>query len=625
MFSNILQPEQENVDPRTDEGIKGHYFPPTNPSLTENRIVLPGCEGCSKAEAHGPPSRGLSVEVPFGESRYDRVAGKHKVEAENLMRCYSALWYVHEMMNGKADIDWLYNLGATANNAIQLWNYKIISVNDRILTLFGANPKTLPVSRSFANPDWIPGQNARLLSEVFTIAMPVGASVHFAHPSVLEQKLSPFITRVFEPHSNSSEVQFDVELSHSVNHAMTLRDRSWSSPEEWGCTVFAEVLAPEDWPNWQPMQEAQWGVKVIVVKPPDLLPDGEVELFDTEGNSTRVLHPDMGEFLGGPPMAVTIYETGKEPRGESVAVMRERVRVTDTGTGWKTRLSFRGLMGLSTLQQIVIGYRPEATAGDTDRVLFPGSCANSQKSWTGSYAEDQGWRCTNVDCIKHIAGTYRKTCWDPTADGFSLGNELTKYRGENMESPPSSVRKSDWISKVWTRATWVIRQLMPGFSTYFFERPSGGGGSVGELIGGFYEDVPAGKFQVRDSLHAATLGKRVEVSAQFGGTAQELVKGAFASREQQSMRTLTHPGRLGDEVPGWTDRENELRESMDSREAAYPSGNMGRTHLHHLTHGGNGQGVRGRMGRGDMDMFVVDVSHEAIDEELSEEFRQRFG
>ena len=74
-----------------------------------------------------------------------------------------------------------------------------------------------------------------------------------------------------------------------------------------------------------------------------------------------------------------------------------------------------------------------ATATDPERLNHRGQCGNCQFDPSASYAHHDGWRCTQVACSQFA--TFKRNCWQPSADAFNLADEGGGFQSGNVVRP----------------------------------------------------------------------------------------------------------------------------------------------------------------------------------------------
>jgi hypothetical protein len=180
-----------------------------------------------------------------------------------------------------------------------------------------------------------------------------------------------------------------------------------------------------------------------------------------------------------------------------------------------------------------------------------------------------------------------------------------------MVDPPTDPRTSEWQSRWWNDTTIVIAQGIPGESTprnFTFSRK--GGPSMGELCGGFLNQVPSGSFSVIEPLYDPNLGRRETYADD--GTQQRIRTGLCLSNEEQDSNTTSkEEGLLSTLLVGWQTRPSDLGPLRNQETRYYPSGNIGRTHVYQYGYEGNGMHTRCRLSSIDEEMFVTGVDIDA--------------
>jgi hypothetical protein len=167
-------------------------------------------------------------------------------------------------------------------------------------------------------------------------------------------------------------------------------------------------------------------------------------------------------------------------------------------------------------------------------------------------------------------------------------------------------------------------QAMPGLPYFFLERPANGGTSILELMGGFNATVGGGAFPFRGRFYGATVG-RLEIGSDENGATGELVHGTFISREPQNMAGAIIEGPLHD-LNDWSDRKNELQNTMTEVESVYPSGAVGNTSNYQGRHGNERMGARSRLSVGSREVHVTNMRTDGDEDPIvGASIRERFG
>ena len=533
------------------------------PDVGEARLVrIPAteaCAGCIKHEDHGEPCRALASRVLFGDQREDLVPNANRIDASFLRSLQSYFWKMGYVVNGVPAGNLLYNLGlGTANNIAQGTNYEVLqidSTNPRRVQLRGEDPRAVPFGISVENPDFVaPGQGEpRLTTVQARVRMSIGAAVFFRFPSVLVNRLYPWIQEIEPPSGTVGGIKdFWVVLSHSARYAKDPWDAAFP-PEDgrYFCEIFSYLVAPEAWDNYQPTTpEGQFALHEREYNAEDIQ-DQEIELLDSAENSCRVLL--KGEFI----RARLVYTDESEA---PVLSAMSRVRTEDTGTNqWKTYLNLEGL-NLEDIDKVWVGCWPEAVDGDTHIINARNRCAYSQNDISG-YGDEDGFACMNTDCDKYRAGTYGgATCWDTTASEFTL-------------NPEEANSERALASKFWSAEPLVLQQGGSGAQigsaasshrNFAFERAGGQVPSLGSICGGFFWRplVPISDRRT-DSFFGPSMGSRRVYTDEQGRPAHEIQHGLFGGE-------YGFPPPIS-KVDGWSDRNNARGLAATGVDAVFPT------------------------------------------------------
>jgi len=620
IFSDKTNAPQEALG----TGCGGSFFPTITPALTEYKLGLNGCVGCSKSDDHGPPCSGLAIEIPFNEDSRERVPEAERITAGQMVRVFAAASIVGYVVHGFVDFSLIFNVGMTANNGVNAWQYEIVSASGTTLTLRGRNPKRLQFTQSVPNPEWIPGVNARLLSEGITLAMPIGSEVRFLAPSVLENKVRPLVTKVNPPVTDTlDDVTFTIEVSHSIDNATEHFDGGLPNPAMWQCQVRYEASAPAAWPNCQAQREAQWVRKLVVYTVATLTTTPVQSLKNTSAANTRIVPYSAGPWFEGVALRVVLRKTGGETQILSKAQTDEILTVAQSGGGWVSTLDFTDY--LEDLETADVTYWCEAVSGDSARQVWNGSCANSQRDFSGSYGMDGDYYCTAIDCDQR--DNYKADCWQPNASRFTVGSRTGAGIDTNrMIMPPNDLVEGEWLSMMWTRASWMLIQAASGVPYSFLKRPSKGGTSVLEWMGGFNLTTGGGAFPFQERLawSRGEIAGRIVQTTEDDGEDINLKFGAFVSGEEQTMGGVLKEGPLHDEND-WSNRDNEVGTTMTESESVYPSGAVGNTGVYSGSHGGQRMGTRSRLSTASREVHVTNMRTDGDeDPNVGPSIRERF-
>lgn len=560
----------ENAPQRTAEGEKSFFLPDSPFDVVKH--LLPKCVECAKVSAHSP-CQGLALDVPHGSERYDGIPSGQRFPIDGLQDIHFALWAATYINYGVPFT--FYNLGL-GNNIEQQFSYEIISVSGNLMTIRGREPRYMSHSNFILNPEY-PPILPRLLDVGAAGAMPVGATVKFDYPSVYSAKgFEPWVTRVIPntPRVGDGIVPetFQVELSADVSNAMRPIDLALGNPSEYRCRIGWHLIAPADLPNWQVDIEAQFSLRIEEKTPAEvdaiILGGGQYELLANDGSSTRIMWPDFFEAA----MTVSIFK-GSGTEHLTPSEIAERLLVTGTGP-WVTTFDFTDL-DYPDLNSIAIVYRPEAVATDDTRMVYAGSCANSQEDRSGSYVVSEGHYCTAPESTGFEAGLFRKTCWLPgRCDKFCMGNESGGYKTERMIHKRSDVYQTKWWAHLFSRASWLVEQGVPGVNhplNFKIMRPAGAkGGSVQELLGSFQDEVFGGFYPNIASFFSPSMGALIETT-DVDGTRGSLRHGAFVFQGGNDLSVDPQSGFIPINVgAAWNDKKDAFGDAQSFRRSDMP-------------------------------------------------------
>lgn len=609
-------PAKTDVGRVATDGERSLHFPAYSPSLTKVKVLEGACSGCTKEVTHNI-CKMLGVNVPHGESRYERLPAANKLAVSDVNKIQSALAVLAHAGHGQIGNDVDYNVSG-GGNASQTWTYEITAASGNTLTIKGDNPK-------------------RLSSGGQTFAMAVGWTVEYASPSALSGKNNPMITKIYPPASTDLEdVTFDIDVSIGCGSAMEPIDANDPPGDgKYYCTIRGEATTTAKWWHFTAPVETAFTNRQAV----EFTTDAVHNLLDTGGNATRVLWPGMIAN------AVVIQLFNGATAGPYVNPLEEymgapRLVTTDSGpTSWATTLDLRGLGIGTTYTKAVVSFCPEARSADTWRVQFAGACAHSYAEASGSYAHASGYRCAAVESTG-FADYQGAQCWKPgSCSHFALGDRVESY-GTSFFLPDDGADPSFW-SGLWHRADWLLRQVTPNVSTppataFVLERKSGGGPSVNSLVGGFVNSVPtmSGVASI-EPYHSPVFGRRVTWTDGDGNQHQQIVTGAFVARGldfsgddgpdlTSDASTAPELGAFPTEATGWQTKTDPLGSSLSAGLATLPYRLTGGLQPYQYNHGGPSFAkANERWTAADMAITSVDLTEDG-DATLATFVRARF-
>jgi hypothetical protein len=574
----------------------------------------------------------LGYAVPIGETSQDGPA-EELLTAEDAHDLRVALWAQYASVC-RVPKRLQYNLGAGANNVAQQVTYEILAASGRVLTVRGPNPRYIDHGNSIINPEW-PSLGpdgepvARLISFPDPGAIPAGADIVFAAPSILADKLRPWVVAfdlpaIDDPDGQDAVIDLDIEASINVGAAMAPWDLAFPPADgKYYLTLFYYFTAPEPHPNYQIRQETHWAPRSVAyirtVLDLEYVGWNDVPLLDSGDGETRVLTPGIeafGWYTGAPMRVVAIRGalTGAERVDTLVPASAYSVAINDTVGGFESRIDLSALEPDATILGVEIHYWAEAVEGDEGAPVWHSSCANSQVDRTGSYIHDAatGRLCANVECSQWES--FKGVCWKPGASGFTLFPQAAA-------DPVTSPTDSQWWNRFFSDQDLLIRQGLPGVSSdrnFRIERV--GGPSIGMLVGGFANEVPRGAFAADEVLFSPRMGERY-IDSETGR--QRIRLGLFQSQQEHDGATgstmASAPlGSVGAAyVSGWSTREGD----GGATQKLFPVGNGGGTKLQGYT--GTASLMTARCQRSDSpeELFVPGVVLTARDRVLEGSIR----
>jgi hypothetical protein len=695
-----------NVPPRTQEGCKGVVFPSIS-GAQEVPLLLSGCKSCSKKTDHGLPCHDIGANIPYGVKRHQNIPSNQYASANYLMELQSKLYLYNYIVNG-IPRDTLYNLGfGTANNISNQLTYKILSVSGNRMSLRGRDPRIIKSPLSLTNTNWPDAapdtmrpldmsdaqwdiaKFGRLISSGIFSALPVGAAVAINIPSILYDKVEPFITKIIPPTfpvTDPDQADFDIELSADIGLAMTPFDSSFP-PDAYFVDIFYYAIAPDAFANYQPPVEDWYSKNTLIINYEDFAAaEGIIDLPNRYGDQSRVLHPSLGSLIVRYKVGNDVFNHYisddnviylqdsnstsidlsalldvsnisevkinycpqasdkdnlwnyidleynfvdfdnlggvlilKDKDGNNTPIDRASIKIEYNIVGNPDLIEYldfdysyivnesildaSGLLEIAYLDNIYINYRYR---GNGWTIPFNKTCANDQIDYQGSYVhgideDDNKRRCTNTSCQKFKNGGYvAGNCWKTIdADKFVIGDE-------QGPKPIADAGDSRYLSRLWSRTSWIIDQGSPGSAShrnFAYARPSDGGPSIQELIGGYFNAVPGGFFSKKQSLFEAQFGQR-RVWDDDGNFFQELIHGAFEARTYQIENDIIIDrgfiGAFSEKYIGWAGRTNYRGTMLQNNLPKYGTQSRG---LYSCQSGENGMQMPKRLSADDQQLF----------------------
>jgi hypothetical protein len=592
-FFQDLPDARVNITPSVADGSKGVVFPSS--SNTVENIPLPSCRGCALLGTHNSPCVQKGMKMVFGNSRNTGMPETNLISVDCINKFQSALWLMGYVNSGVPYQNYLYNLGfGTANNISQQTAFQIIAANGSTLTLRGPNPKRIFSPISYVNTNfpfeaprefipllgWSEAQYQankynRILNGGFAHSLPLGSLIYFQYPSVLFQKVYPYIEHIDFPVSDSDTVDFDVRLSCSVSRALDPYDLQHPAAKYF-IDVFYYYVKPEDFRNIQSSEEQLFTYKEKKVLVGDLVAaSGILHLTRSDNANGKVLTPDTNGTIRLEYKESAGYSTYNDSVYDLLTV--------DYSGGYRSSLDLNALIAAKpTLEYVVVKYHPEAASGDTPLYPMPKTCSQDQLLGT-----EDGRRCTNQNCSKYVRGDYLAgNCWktygtDNDADGFHSGVEGGNYYLQNGLDPSLY---NGW----WNSETMQVVQNLAGESNYrnfSFETPAHRHPSLLGCVGGYHLQVPAGKFSTRRPLFLPQFGQLRQYS-DAEGTHLELVNGLYEARgnwyldEAGNWQTKSLSGALKQYADGWTSRNDVRGNALQEVPEMFPANSFAARHLY---------------------------------------------
>ncbi len=509
----IFDPVKTGAPRRTDAGARMWHCPtyPTAPA----RLGPAGCRGCSKDTEHNV-TENLIDDVPWGVHRYSRIPIAERQDAGGMQRLSAALWLWDYVLRGMIGNEWIYNAGSGADNASQTWEYEIVAAGideetgAGYLDLDGGqDPRNLTTGASRVNPaypgpDPITGGYGRLVtSSLSGCLMPGAASVEFLWPSSLAGKWFPLITRITPPVTPATQWRAWFDDGADPSNAIQPLDLMFPPADGvYRCRVRMEFIHASIWRDYQAPDETQWAPRSMTFTTAAIY-----GLLDSGGNPCRILLPSIAAGAAGVVTDCT-----------EVVDLTTRLTTEPFGGLWRTWLDLTGL----TFTRLTIHYWAEATAADEVRVPGMGHCVYAKRDPSGSYSHEAGGQhCAHVESSGFQAGEFHQNCWLPgRCDLFAV-----------LDESPATMGDHQFLSDLWTRAGWLLRQGMPGSSSHRnFMLDQVGGASIQGLCGSFLDSVPGGFFPQVAEWGGNPLGERATYLEPDGDTWQNLILGAFYQR-----------------------------------------------------------------------------------------------
>ena len=247
-----------NASQRVAAG-QGWSYLPNQSTWTETVHDLAGCATCTKLAAHGTCDL-IGFAVPQGNNSWDTIPATKRVDYLTYRSVFQALWQLDYIFNGHI-IGIIYNAGEGGDNATQEFGYEVTAVSGTTVTLKGPNPKRLQLGSSAPNPEYGTGEGGALAITEQFFALRPGAMLRFLQPSVLADKLSPYIVSISPPASNAAaNVTFTVVVSANVSNARQPYDEAYPPADgKYYASVAFTQFHDASWPNVQPPVEGLTG------------------------------------------------------------------------------------------------------------------------------------------------------------------------------------------------------------------------------------------------------------------------------------------------------------------------------------------------------------------------------
>ena len=609
---------------RTDSPVRaaagqGWSFLPNDSGWTELAHALAGCATCVKLGAHGTCDL-IGFKVPQGSDSWDTIPATKRLDWLTYRGIFQGLWQLDYIINGHI-LSVIYNAGSGGDNATQEIQWEITSVSGATLTLYGINPKRLQLGESSSNPDW-PLEGGALETTARYFALRVGAMVRFLPPSVLAGKLNPYIVSISPPASNAANgVTFTVTLSASASNAKQPYDAAYPpSDGKYYCSAAFTQFHDADWPNVQPPVEGQFAPQEMTwTRAEAVSASGILALLDADGNPTRIIPPGVDP-------TTTPVLTVLAPGGNYTPAIGPLLTHTQVGyLSWTTVLSVVAILAAdATATGFEVTFWAGATASDTERLNHRGQCGNCQFDPSASYAHHDGWRCTQVACSQFA--TFKRNCWQPSADAFNLADEGGGFQSGNVVRPAARAEDGGRLAAFWTASAWVLTQDNVGDSgtrNFRLVRPTPALPSMQYLCGAWSGGVPSGIFQRRTEFQAPAFGQLVESVDGDGNDTIEIVLGAFVARGTWTAGTTPDAGLFPTIDASWTGQQNYADADAPARLNLLPCGGVGGTHLWEWDGTGSAFGLTNR--RQALEAIVSGINPATSDATLEPRLRARAG
>lgn len=638
---------KEDVPRRTTGGRKAIAFPSTG--LPEASIRPSACSACPRAADHDV-CQAIGIAVPYGETRYQRVPVNQRPTVQHVNELQAALWLAGYCAHGYIGDQYIYNVGESATNASQFTSVEILSASGSWLIVYGENPRRLNIGTSTVNPEWPfeapaelrpPGitdeewdvmKYGRLIPGSATFSLPVGAAVEFQYPSVLFQRLVPFIVEI-DCDTDESPCEYRVRCSTTVANARRPYDNFFPPVEgKYFAKLRFEALTQARWLNVQAPSETQFSRASATFTTAAVH-----ELLNNAGHSTRVLYPSM--LAGALTVTLSLQAGGIETLSDGAA--QALLSTTQSPSGWSTTIDLSAFDFGETYSQAAVAYLPQAVAGDAVRLPFQSSCSNAQRDPSGSFVHGDERHCARAGTATQF-GTFRDECWQPECSGFALGDDGSGDDGGPAAIGPRSIGPSDmgdedFWSGLWHRGDWFVQQGIPGIShhrNFSFGRPDNAGASIGSLCGGFSDTVPPGYYPLRDLFFGPVFGRRFELDDGDGNEAHALVMGAFylAPYDHESQGGDSYVfdwsasptlGAVADAVSSWNTKPDAIGGNIETDLARLPFRLTGATNVYTYGHGSSAMAASNER-HANSEAFVVAMSLATEDDELADLIRARF-
>lgn len=442
-----------------DAGFNGLKLPALTGGASWDKVIPGGCVGCAKA-ADGDATHNCWAALKLAGTAAQKKAAMQQVfNAQNqhnhfARKVMGISQLLHTMQHGIAGFDEQDLVNAT--NAFG--PYEITAVGDRQLTLkwdgtAGQDPNRLVLSVFGLNPDWIPGFNARYITETPSIRLPARGILKVSNTfSILAGHAGWLIKKVSVPADLEAGGTFTVYTWNQVGaDIMTLAPLYEDEDPVAASIEFYVGGYKENWPNPRDVMPL-WAAQETVDWPAP---------FDTAQiltlNYRCRTHSSLDFWVSA---SAHVIETGGSI--DLSAAARAAMVITRSGGSYITKFDFTGV-DLSAYDHIYFTVWKENTS--TGEYVGQCTCANDLVDWSNSHGDEaevgSGLRfCSKaLTASGYLAGRY-------VPGNCYLSGDCNQFT-EDQATTPYGYAMYEAILKA---IPFRLRQLLEGYAIPMLDR-----------------------------------------------------------------------------------------------------------------------------------------------------------